>query len=77
MQAAAVLPIRVSAERPPNSSSCGTTTQNIGRATGFAGGGEFGHMFTIGPYAVAGWAVDLTGSTEDGIDSELDTARPD
>ncbi len=34
-------------------------------------------MFAIGPYAVAGWAVDLTGSTlKSFIEPDLDTAHP-
>ena len=43
--------------------SCGNTTQNIGKGTGFAGGAEYGYMFPLGGNLVAGWAVDATGST--------------
>jgi uncharacterized membrane protein len=43
--------------------SCPATTQNIPRSPiAFAGGAEYAQLFAIGPYAVIGWAVDLTGS---------------
>ncbi len=46
------------------SPSCPPTTQNIPRSrVGFAGGAEYGYMFPLGPYAAAGFAVDVTGST--------------
>jgi hypothetical protein len=51
---------------PPSlgfSPSCGTTTQNIGRATGVLGGLELGQMFPMGGLWAWGWAVDAFGST--------------
>jgi len=42
---------------------CGTSTQNIGRKSGFLGGAELGQMFPIGGYFAAGWAVDVFGNT--------------
>jgi outer membrane immunogenic protein len=45
------------------SNTCGNTFQNISRSTGFIGGAEYGYMFPIGGYWVAGFAADLSGST--------------
>jgi hypothetical protein len=45
------------------SPSCPLTTQDISRSTGFIGGLEYGYLFPIAPYWVAGWAVDIAGST--------------
>jgi hypothetical protein len=45
------------------SPSCPLTTQNISRSTGFIGGLEYQYLFPIAPYWVAGWAVDIAGST--------------
>jgi len=42
---------------------CGNTTQPISRSpVAFSGGAEYGYMFPLGPYAAAGFAVDVTGS---------------
>ena len=43
--------------------SCGTTTQNVPRSpVAASGGGEISYMLALGPYWVAGVAVDVTGS---------------
>ena len=42
---------------------CGTTVANVNRSPiAFSGGGEISHMIALGPYWVAGVAVDVSGS---------------